>query len=169
MLSFKDNFFFLKFSVLFFIVTIFGYWGIDLNSEELYIAFSFFFLVILAFLMLRSALTYFFMKAVNRKYSRLLANFVRIKQILYLTERSILKSVSLSLHLWSEVEIFRAEVEAFFFKAAVVVEQYYISKNRELISFAALSILVFTRNSFRLRKFGSFSNKLTQLFSISIK
>jgi len=85
MLSFKDNFFFLKFAFLFFVVTIFGYWGIDLNSEELYIAFSFFFLVVLAFLMSRVAVILFFSKTVNRKYSRLLSNFVRIQRLLTAT------------------------------------------------------------------------------------
>ena len=67
MLSFKENFFFVRFSVLFFILTIFGYWGIDLNSEELYIAFSFFVLVIAVFMLVRSGVLFFFVKAVNAK------------------------------------------------------------------------------------------------------
>lgn len=74
MLNFKENFFFVKFSVLFFLVLIFGYWGIDLNSEELYIAFSFLFLVILAFVMSRKALLFIFVKSVNSKFSRIVSD-----------------------------------------------------------------------------------------------
>ena len=74
MLSFRENFFFVKFSVLFFLILIFGYWGIDLNSEELYIAFSFLFLVVLAFVMSRKALLFVFVKAVNLKFSRIVSD-----------------------------------------------------------------------------------------------
>jgi len=76
MINFKENFFFVKFSVLFFILTIFGYWGIDLNSEELYIAFSFFFLVILTFVLVRRAILLFFVRSVNSKYFRILFDLV---------------------------------------------------------------------------------------------
>lgn len=71
MLSFRENFFFVKFSVLFFLILIFGYWGIDLNSEELYIAFSFLFLVVLAFVVFRKVLLFVFVSAVNSKFSRI--------------------------------------------------------------------------------------------------
>lgn len=72
MMHFRENFFFVKFSVLFFLVLIFGYWGIDLNSEELYIAFSFLFLVVLAFVLSRQALLFIFVKSVNAKFSRMI-------------------------------------------------------------------------------------------------
>lgn len=74
MLNFKENFFFIKFSVLFFLIVIFGYWGIDLNSEELYIAFSFLFLVVLAFVLSRKALLFIFVKSVNLKFMRIVAD-----------------------------------------------------------------------------------------------
>lgn len=74
MLNFRENFFFVKFSVLFFLVVIFGYWGIDLNSEELYIAFSFLFLVVLTFVISRQALLLVFVKSVNAKFTRLVAD-----------------------------------------------------------------------------------------------
>ena len=76
MLSFKENFFFFRFTVLFFILTIFGYWGLDLNSEELYIAFSFFVLVIAVFILIRNGVLFFFVKAVNSKYCRILADLL---------------------------------------------------------------------------------------------
>src|SRR6187402_1797856 len=75
MLNFRDNFFFVKFSVLFFILVIFGYWGIDLNSEEIYIAFSFFFLTILGFVLSRTAFLYLFVKSVNKKYMQQLSSY----------------------------------------------------------------------------------------------
>lgn len=75
MLNFKDNFFFIKFSVLFFILVIFGYWGIDLNSEEIYIAFSFFFLVIVGFVLSRKSILYFFIRSVNAKYMQQVSSY----------------------------------------------------------------------------------------------
>ena len=75
MLNFKDNFFFSKFAVLFFLLVIFGYWGIDLNSEELFIAFSFLFLVVFAFVSTRVGVSYAFIKMVNKKYSRQLSSY----------------------------------------------------------------------------------------------
>jgi hypothetical protein len=70
MLEFKSNFFFIKFSVFFFIATIFGYWSIDLNAEELYIAFSFFFLFILSFTLVRKSVLFFFVNSVNAEFNR---------------------------------------------------------------------------------------------------
>lgn len=74
MIRFTNNLFFVKFAVLFFILTIFGYWGIDLNSEELYIAFSFFLLVVIGFLTFRAAVATFFVSAYNAKYSKALSS-----------------------------------------------------------------------------------------------
>lgn len=68
MLRFNDNYYFLKFVSLFFIIIIFGFWGIDQNSEELYIAFSFFLLVLLGIYATRTAALYYFIKVMNLKY-----------------------------------------------------------------------------------------------------
>lgn len=98
MLSFKNNFFFTKFTVLFFILTIFGYWGIDLNSEELYIAFSFFLLVILGVLVSRKAALVLFAKLVNIKYFNFMSdllimrdNFDENVEQLYVIKRGLYK------------------------------------------------------------------------------
>lgn len=127
MLNFKENFFFVKFSVLFFLVLIFGYWGIDLNSEELYIAFSFLFLVVLAFVMSRKALLFIFVKSVNSKFSRIISDlFVvvgaltlqlsglhTLKNYFNVLLNSIVKFCTLTTHLLlSNVNIFGSLVVA---------------------------------------------------------
>lgn len=76
MLRFNDNYYFLKFVSLFFIIIIFGFWGIDQNSEELYIAFSFFLLVLLGIYATRTAALYYFIKVMNLKYWRLLKDLL---------------------------------------------------------------------------------------------
>jgi len=168
MLSFKDNFFFLKFAFLFFVVTIFGYWGIDLNSEELYIAFSFFFLVVLAFLMSRVAVILFFSKTVNRKYSRLLSNFVRIQRLLTATHWNVLKLLAAKIALFWEFEILSVAVTKSFFKAMLISQQIYSLRVRQLFVISTLGTVFNLNSAFRLRKFTAFSNKLTHLFSITI-
>lgn len=76
MLSFFGNFFFTRFLWVFFILTVFGWWGIDTNSEELYIAFSFFLLIAVTVVVFRRILTLFFVQLVNYKYFRLLSGLL---------------------------------------------------------------------------------------------
>lgn len=168
MISFKDNFFFLKFSVLFFIVTIFGYWGIDLNSEELYIAFSFFFLAIVAFLLARASVVFFFTKAANKKYLRLLADLIRVKlaldaKVVNVRAVVVFKS-SLALKMWR----FFNFLNNFVLNTAGVVEQFCIAKLNELAALSVLGAVFFAKNNLRVRKFGSFSGRMSKLFSVTI-
>lgn len=76
MMNFRSDFFFFKFAGLFFILTIFGYWGIDLNSEELYIAFSFFLLFSFSVVLFRQTVTALFVHSVNAKYVRFLSDLI---------------------------------------------------------------------------------------------
>lgn len=81
MLNFKSNFFFLQFSVLFFFIVIFGFWSIDLNSEEIYIAFSFFIMLVLGFIFFRANLMLVFMRILNKKYSIILSSLLKIRRL----------------------------------------------------------------------------------------
>lgn len=94
MITFRDNFFFIKFSMLFFILTIFGYWGVDLNSEELYIAFSFFLLIIVSVVLFRGAVSSVFFHMVNSKYFRLLSDLLVAVSALSLNVHFLRKSQS---------------------------------------------------------------------------
>ncbi len=78
MLNFQSTNFFVKFTLLFFILIIFGYWGVDLNSEELYIAFSFFILVLFGVTLFKSSLVLIFTKMLNVKYFRLFIDLLSI-------------------------------------------------------------------------------------------
>lgn len=90
MLNFRENFFFVKFSVLLFFVVIFGYWGVDLNSEEVYIAFSFLFLTILAFVASRQTLLLIFVRSVNTKFARLVSDLFGVASSLMLQKNWLL-------------------------------------------------------------------------------
>lgn len=81
MINFRSNFFFLQFSVLFFFIVIFGFWSIDLNSEEIYIAFSFFVMLILGFIFFRANLMLLFMRLLNSKYSAILGSLLKIRRL----------------------------------------------------------------------------------------
>lgn len=104
MLSFKENFFFFRFTVLFFILTIFEYWGLDLNSEELYIAFSFFVLIVAVFILIRNGILFFFVKAVNLKYLRILSDLLLTIASLHLQIKSF-KSLEIYLSVFLRLAI----------------------------------------------------------------
>ena len=72
MMSFKNNVTFLKFAILYFLILIFGYWKIDLNSEEIYISFTFFVLTAVLFVLFRKSILVFFVESVNSFYNRFL-------------------------------------------------------------------------------------------------
>lgn len=168
MLSFKENFFFVKFSVLFFLVLIFGYWGIDLNSEELYIAFSFLFLVVLAFVMSRKALLFIFVKSVNSKFSRIISDlFIVVGSLtlqlsgLYLLKNyftvllnSITKFCTLAVHLLlSNLNIFSSLLAA---------------RMNNLSIFMVLGLGVFCKVIARSRRINVMVGGFSKLFSIHL-
>lgn len=165
MLSFKENFFFFRFAVLFFILTIFGYWGLDLNSEELYIAFSFFVLVIAAFILVRNGVLFFFVKAVNSKYARILAD-------LLLTVASVrLQVISLN-SLETYLSIFVKLINSFlvflvdFVRLDLpIFSAVYASKFSMLHAMFGGSLALFSRNCLRVRKSAVFFGKF---FDISL-
>lgn len=159
MLSFKENFFFFRFSVLFFILTIFGYWGIDLNSEELYIAFSFFVLVIAVFMLVRSGVLFFFVKAVNAKYSRIVADLLLTVAALRLqiVSLSVLANyLTVFLNLASQFLVFLSNFVKF---GLPVFGQVYSSKFLRLHAAVNVSAAVFVRNCIKTRKSGIFFGK----------
>jgi hypothetical protein len=159
MLSFKENFFFFRFSVLFFILTIFGYWGIDLNSEELYIAFSFFVLVIAVFILVRSGILFFFVKAVNMKYSRILADLLLTVAALRLqiSSLSILGDyLVVFLNLANQFLLF---LTSFVHSGLPVFAQVYLNKFLLLQATVNVSAAVFIRNCIKSRKSGIFFGK----------
>lgn len=157
MLNFKDNVFFIRWSAIFFIVSIFGYWGIDLNSEELYIAFSFFFLVIVAFLGVRHSNFFSFTTVINKKFSRVFMSLftigsVRLRRITLLVGTRAV--VLLLFRYKSRIVRFLTE----FFKFTVGVCAMY--KNINVLSYNAL--FSFWRR-FAIRNFISNQNKFIKI------
>ena len=168
MLNFRDNFFFAKFTVFFFILTIFGYWGIDLNSEELYIVFSFFLLVIAGVVLSRKSILLLFIKSVNTKFFRLLSDLLIIVSALSLRVNA-LKNLRVSLEvLFSVLTKFSKISVLFFSKGLPVVKSILQARVAFLSIFLSLSSSVFFKNLLRLKRFYSFSSTSSKFFSIKI-
>lgn len=72
MLNFNNNAFFTKFCCFFIFILIFNFWAIDLNSEEVFIAFSCVFLVVVGFLFSRAAVLSMFLGSFNSLYNNFL-------------------------------------------------------------------------------------------------
>ena len=166
MLNFQDNFFFAKFTVLFFILTIFGYWGIDLNSEELYIAFSFFLLVILGVVLSRRAVLTLFVKSVNQKYFRILSDLLVVVSALTLRLVELKALVSSLVSLRKLVSKLITFTSGHFSGDASLVRNLLSARTAFLSSFLSLSLNVFFKNVLRLKKFYSFSAAAAKFFSI---
>lgn len=168
MLNFRANFFFIKFTVLFFILTIFGYWGIDLNSEELYIAFSFFLLVIVGVVTSRQALLYVFIKSVNTKYFRLLSDLLVSAAALTLriTELEILLAGLVSLKIL--LIKFATFTSNFLFLDFNIIKNTLVTQRSLFLLLLPLSFNLYCSNLFRIKKFQSFSGSALKFFSISL-
>jgi len=168
MLNFRTNFVFIKFTASFFILTVFGYWGVDLNSEELYIAFSFFFLVIVGVVTFRQALLYVFIKSVNTKYFRLLSDLLLSVGALTL---SIIELDSLLTGLLSlkKLLIKSATFTSNFFLLDFNVIKNILLAQRSLFLFLLpLSFKLYCSSLLRMKKFQSFSGSALKFFSVTL-
>lgn len=168
MINFKDNFFFAKFTILFFILTIFGFWGIDLNSEELYIAFSFFLLVIVGFILSRKSISVVFVKSINAKYFRFLSGLlVWVARCSYYNEFLY----NFNLNLESLASLFRTVAVAvtLYFNQAASLFTYRTYVQQKLFNiFLNLGGAMYSTTTARLKKFHSFRGVATKFFSIKL-
>lgn len=159
MLSFKENFFFIRFAVLFFILVIFGYWGIDLNSEEVYIAFTFLFLVVASFVMVRRGILFFFVKAVNGKYARLVGDLLLIVGALS-TQTRILNTLSLYLPTLSrQINLYTGYVVSFLRDDLFIFTTIYRAKVNYLLALSSSSFYVLAARLVRSKTSSAFFGK----------
>jgi hypothetical protein len=168
MLSFRENSFFIKFSILFFIITIFGYWGIDLNSEELYIAFSFFFLVIVAFSLVRTGALLFFTNTVNRKYVRLFIDLNRIRILLNVHAQILAALVDSQSTIKARLLKFLAFSPDYLIKIARTAKALKFLKLHRRRVTLALNINAFVIKNARLRRFSGFFENSSRFFSVLV-
>lgn len=168
MLNFKRDFFFVKFSILFFLIVLFGYWGIDLNSEEVYIAFSFFFLVILAFVGLRLGVLSFFSGLVNKRYAYVVREgivAVYIAKIVGVLWQSPLKLISF---VNRNYYFFVITVMTVFESRAQLLLNYSRLRFSFLKIILSVSANFFAVSIYNFCKNYSFSGSLSKLFSIEV-
>lgn len=159
MLSFKENFFFIRFAVLFFILVIFGYWGIDLNSEEVYIAFTFLFLVVASFVMVRRGILFFFVKAVNSKYARLVGDLLLVAGALS-TQTRILNTLSAYLPTLSrQINLYTGYVLSFLRNDLFVFTAIYRAKVSYLFALSSSSFYVLAARLARAKTSSAFFGK----------
>lgn len=168
MLSFKDNFFFVKFSILFFIVTIFGYWGLDLNSEELYIAFSFFFLVIVAFGAVRTSMLLFFLTTVNKKYLRLLVDLNRIRLILFVRSGSLRTFLTIVSSRKAKMLKFLEFSSTHLISLVVLKSRMYLVEANKFFLTLSVHLNFFVLNNARSRRFIGFFENSSRFFSVNV-
>lgn len=169
MLNFRDNFFFAKFAILFFILTIFGYWGIDLNSEELYIAFSFFLLVIVGVVLSRRALALIFIKSVNTKHYRILSHALVIANTVVARNKMLHELKVRARKLYTLFRLYVKFVANFLTSAAYRRLSYVLSTQRRFgnaLAPVALSLYKDTIVDLRLRS--SFTQIADKFFSIKL-
>jgi len=168
MLNFKENFFFVKFSVLFFLVLIFGYWGIDLNSEELYIAFSFLFLVILAFVISRKALLFIFVKSVNSKFSRIISDLFVVGGALTL-QLSVLRLLKNYFNtLLNSIVKFCTLTVHFLLANIKIFSSLAVARMNKLSIFVVLGLGAFCKIIARSRRTSAMVGSFSKLFNIYI-
>jgi len=165
MLDFKENFFFLRFAILFFIIIVFGYWGVDLNSEEIYIAFTFLFLTVASFVVIRKGLLLFFVKAVNNKYARLIGDLLLIVGALKV-QSNILDSFSQYLPSFSrQVVLYTNYLTNFLRRDFFIFRAKHFSKLNYLRAICCSSTILFAARLTKTKVSLSFFGKL---FDISL-
>ncbi len=159
MLTFKDNFFFIRFAVLFFILLIFGYWGIDLNSEEIYIAFTFLFLVVASFVMVRRGVLFFFVRSINSKYARLISDLLLVVGALS-TQNRILSTLSHYLpSLSTQIRLYTTYVVEFLRKDLATFVAMYRLKANYLLALSGSGIYVLAARVTKARTSSAFFGK----------
>lgn len=168
MINFRDNFFFAKFTVLFFILTIFGYWGIDLNSEELYIAFSFFLLVIAGVVLSRHSILLVFSKSVNTKYFRIVSDLLIVVGALTMRRHRVRSLWFSSVRLELMLIRFNRFVSFFLKNDSATVDALLKVRKLLLSGLLSISFASFVKNVAQIKKFYSFSGTTTKLFSVKI-
>lgn len=169
MINFRDNYFFVKFVVLFFILTIFGYWGIDLNSEELYIAFSFFLLVVAGLAVFRRGVLLVFIESTNVKYFRLLSGLIVTIGALNLSV-AYFKNLKLALDSLSRLVVAFVKFSTNFLidDFGVICKIFHV-KSALVRSFLPLGVKMWLINLAKIKKLKSFKGVASKFFSIKIK
>lgn len=168
MLNFRRDLFFVKFAVLFFLITLFGYWGIDLNSEEVYIAFSFFFLVILAFVSLRLSILSMFVGLANRRYARIVQEGIIAAYVAKIVGTFWKSPLNVILFVNKNYGFFVTEVVSAFGLRASLLKDF----NR--VRFSFLQLIVGVVNNFFLASITrflvhvTFSSSLSKIFVVEV-
>lgn len=169
-MSFKNNVIFLKFAILYFLILIFGYWKIDLNSEEIYISFTFFVLVAILFMSFRRTILVFFVESVNSFYNRFLFDILLRVGILELYIVSLTELESFLKNLLTTVYLVKLVLERNiqFSRAYRAMLQYKLSS---LSMWCALGSFFITKKVLLNKYISSISLNLDtkKVFSLAMK
>jgi hypothetical protein len=125
---------------------IFGYWGIDLNTEEIFISFVFLVLVMVLFLSFRRSIAILFVKSVNLIYNRFLLDI--------LLRVELLEAYLLCL---AELILFFEKLERllFFVEAFRVQSRRYVYELNRFVSYKSYKLFLVFNFSIYL-----FSNRI---------
>jgi len=134
----------------------------------LYIAFSFFFLVILAFTAIRRSVLLFFVKAINTKYYRMLSDLLVVIGALILQVNSF-NSLKQYLPVFFFVtRSFVLSLATFMTSELNVFYTTYSSKLRILNALCFSGLALFEANNVRVRRAGVFLGDVSKFFKITL-
>lgn len=163
MFNFVNRLFFTKFVLLFFVLLIFGIWEIDLNSEEVLVAFSFLFLIVLLALLLWASMNRSFVFLINKKYNSQLSVFFYGIRFLALQAYFFVNIWELVIALYNVtywVILFLDKINS------IVMNYSYISSQTISIIETRLCwmVIFFQVKQFKTRSIGYFLYSLTRSF-----
>lgn len=117
MLDFRKDIFLVKVILLGFLFLVFGFWRIDLNSEEVFIAFSFLFLLVVGIVMFRFLTMRAFVDLFNNKYQRAVSSLNYIIAYLELNDFVLLQ----------------LEISYFFLRRFALKFQWYVQRYQDVM------------------------------------
>lgn len=139
-----------------------------MNSEELYIAFSFFFLTIVAFSLVRTGALLFFTNTVNRKYVRLFVDLNRIRVLLNVHAQILGALVHSQNIIKARLIKFLAFSPNYLVSVARTTKALkFLKLHRRRIALA-LNVNAFIVKNVRLRRFSGFFENSSRFFSVLV-
>jgi hypothetical protein len=137
-----------------------------LNSEEIYIAFSFFFLTILGFVLSRTALLYVFVKSVNKKYMQQLSSYFYFLGHLELQSDiygELLNAYSSLARISNLLNLVRVKIASFSLYLGILRFRYSLSVRLNFF----FGLLCFFAERSQSRRFLAFKSQASGLFKFN--
>lgn len=138
-----------------------------MNSEELYIAFSFLFLVVLAFVLSRQALLFIFVKSVNSKFSRIVSDLFVVVGALTLQLSGLYELRNYFRVLSEDMLKFCMLSAGLFGTGAAVFTAWAFARTCNINIYVSLGLAAFFKLLARNRRMGVVVGEFSRFFNIN--